>query len=1457
MKQTLPRFLLSILLVSVLAGMAQASPSATWVEGEVLVRYHESAAQLTSERAERVHGLRTVRVIRSHTRRGPREIRLLRSERLSTIELMEVLRQDPSVDVVEPNVRMRPQVTIPDDPRFGDLWGLSRIGAPEAWDTTTGNAGVVVAVLDSGIDYTHDDLAGNMWTTPGAGACTGLTAEETAWVTNGIHGYDFAANDDGDDDADPMDIDGHGTHVAGTIAAVGNNANGVVGVTWNASIIAVKAQRPDGFLYRDDQLQAMDYIRTLREKCNVNIVAVNASYGGANSGSEIVRAAIDRLGDAGVIFVASAGNNTSDNDTVEFHPANYDLPNVLSVASINDADQLSSFSNFGLNKVDLAAPGSAILSTDLPSRGTGLVSHAGNDYSATVFTFSPSIPLPITAQAVHCGLAQLATDCPAEVAGNIALIERGEVNFSVKAENAKTAGAVAVVIYNSVAGGEDMINGTLGEAGDWLPTLGIPRSVGILLRDLGSPQITVRTAGGYSIRGGTSMAAPHVTGALALLATQHPADTMEERIARLLAAIEPLPALQDTVRTGGLLNLRNLFADPVTQPPIRPGNLFATPSSSTEVMLEWVNQSPYTASFVIERRVGTGAFTEVATVGSGITQLAQAGLDLSQTHTWRVRAIGPAGPSAWSNNAVLNAPLASGSVVNGTIAQGQFLHYSVLADAQRRRVWARLDQMNADGDLYLRKGQQATLASYDCRPFLAGDAAETCEAANNSGPNLWFVGVHGAEATDYRLRVWLTPYTPSGVTATVLTGRRIRLQWSVDSGDETEVRIERRIGAVGGFQPLISLPHGTTEHIDQGLSEGSEYFYRVVAANPAGDSFFSTTASATAIDTAVTAPTAPSALVVVPTSPNALTLSWTDNADNEVGYRVERRSGAGSFEEVAVLDVNSESYTDSGLPAGAYTYRVLAFNVVGSASSNEVTATAFDAIQAVDNAGVAQDGFDAVAGSGLFFTVGGGSGNFAVTALPNQSSGTLATLIASGNGWLFTAPTSGAFAGTYILVVDDLSTGWSRNFDVEVPLAVTLGPNTLRSEFDEAEVVVRGASPGVTPDYRSVIDGSLITGNLTFVSSVASIDDAAADGNPASAVIRAPDGGASVTAQLQFDATVGALQGVSNTVELVRSCSIDGTVTDVFGNRLTGVRIASPLFPGPAGMPWELFTDTNGEYGGRLPFATPASPLLATLTGFASKSIHVCGAGQQVNLDLADFVLRLTVQPMFQGETVTVRLDYASTGIAGHTMGSGVASASGAALIELGLDSRIQYTQMRVTAPGYITLDDDNSGMGWGSTAGMNIDHEVEIVPQSPVVTPVEFPGPAGSQTTRAVRSSVETNLRETRFWFEYRAQNAPSFLTTAERFFNSGPNQDDTVNETLGGLSCGTAYEVRAVAENDWGLRMMSVLATFMTGACPSPPAPPPAGGGGGGRLNPWVLVFLGWLGWLAVRRRAIHAYA
>ena len=275
---------------------------------------------------------------------------------------------DPNVEYAEPNYIRRTYSVTPNDTYFVNQWGLHNTGdyaygsydadidAPEAWSITTGSQNVRIAVIDTGIDYNHSDLVGNIWTNNNETNCIDGIDNEVNGFIDDCKGWNFVSNNN-----DPMDDYGHGTHVAGTVGAHGNNGQGVTGVMWRASLMPLKAFDSNGSGSDSDIVDAITYAVAKGAK------VINASWGGLGY-SQTLYDAINSANNAGVLLIAAAGNGDDDgvgdnNDIMPAYPASYNLPNIIAVAALDQRDNRVPFSNYGPNSVDVAAPGVYIWST--------------------------------------------------------------------------------------------------------------------------------------------------------------------------------------------------------------------------------------------------------------------------------------------------------------------------------------------------------------------------------------------------------------------------------------------------------------------------------------------------------------------------------------------------------------------------------------------------------------------------------------------------------------------------------------------------------------------------------------------------------------------------------------------------------------------------------------------------------------------------------------------------------------------------------------------------------------------------------------------------------------------------------------------------------------------------------------------------------------------------------------
>ncbi len=341
---------------------------------------------------------------------------LVRAVGVSPDLVSSVLATNPFIAAFEQDVVHQFNV-MPNDPQVGQLWGLENSGqtggasdadidAAAAWGISTGSRNIVVAVIDTGVDWRHPDLAANLWVNPGE-TPNGLDDDGNGLVDD-VYGYNFAANT-----GDPMDDNGHGTHVAGTIAAVGNNGVGVTGINWSGSIMALKFLRADGSGTTSDAIRAINYATMQRVRFGVNVRVMNMSWGGGGFSSAL-RDAIQAAGDAGILAVAAAGNSARNNDLAPQYPSSYEVSTLVAVAATDHRDQLASFSNYGAASVDLAAPGVSILSTYPNNRyvalsGTSMATPHVAGVAALAWSVAPNATVAEIKNALLGGVDQLAS----------------------------------------------------------------------------------------------------------------------------------------------------------------------------------------------------------------------------------------------------------------------------------------------------------------------------------------------------------------------------------------------------------------------------------------------------------------------------------------------------------------------------------------------------------------------------------------------------------------------------------------------------------------------------------------------------------------------------------------------------------------------------------------------------------------------------------------------------------------------------------------------------------------------------------------------------------------------------------------------------------------------------------------------------------------------------------------
>jgi subtilisin family serine protease len=659
-----------------------------YVPGEVLVRWKKNASIHPISQLKSTMGIREKKTF--HTI-GFQHLKIPPSMHME--EALAELRRNPLVEYAEPNYIVR-AVLMPNDPQFAQLWGLHNTGqtggtsdadidAPEAWDIHTGSSDVIIAIIDTGVAHNHPDLDDgsdkNIWTNDAElNGIPGLDDDGNGYVDD-VYGWDFVGEDNG-----PTDFYAHGTHVAGTAAAIGNNATGITGVNWLASIMPLRIFGPFGYGDTAKAIEAIFYA------VDNGARVINASWGGEGF-SQALYDAISYANDNGCLFVAAAGNSSSDNDTNPFYPASYDLPNIISVVATDHNDNLAWFSNFGATSVDVGAPGRNILSS-IPLLGLGPEDQVLNDdFESGLGNWTHwgtndfwDLTEPISASPTH-SLADTPsgdylsnTDSYVTHTNSFNLVDKYalleyQARYDLASGDYLYVGATIngfgfLPLYSLTLDGR--LSGSSGDVfehhinnispfGDLSNDINLgfqlasddsSQEDGVYIDDvILKTRDFVITGYNYSSYMGTSMAAPHVSGLAGLILAFYPGITLNELKGRILNGVDTIPSLNGKVLTGGRINAYRSLGIPV-----RPTNLTATGDSSIEIDLNWSDNSDPAFNedgFSIERKKGiSGNYVEIATVGQDVTAYSDA-LSEPGVYYYRIRAYNGSGNSSYSNEA--------------------------------------------------------------------------------------------------------------------------------------------------------------------------------------------------------------------------------------------------------------------------------------------------------------------------------------------------------------------------------------------------------------------------------------------------------------------------------------------------------------------------------------------------------------------------------------------------------------------------------------------------------------------------------------------------------------------------------------------------------------------------------------------------------------------------------------
>jgi subtilisin family serine protease len=628
-----------------------AVPETRFVAGELLIKFRPEASEDAKAAARAIVGAARRHRLRAN---GSGELELAAlPARARVLNAISLLQRHPAVAFAEPNWIYTHQ-DGPDDPLYtnGSLWGMygdatspaNAFGsqAGEAW--AAGNAGsldVYIGVIDEGIDLKHPDLAANIWTNP-HDLLDGVDNDGNGYVDD-LHGWDFFDDDNSIYDGEPgdNDTDSHGTHVSGTIGAVGNNGIGVAGVNWNVTIISGKFLGPSGGTTAA-AVKALDYFTDLKRLHGLNIVATNNSWGGGGY-SQAMHEAIIRAANEDILFVAAAGNGNMfgqalNNDTTANYPSNYNTtvgtPNlgpasydaVIAVTALTSTGAKASWANYGKTTVDLGAPGSAIYSTTP---------------NATYSSFSGT---------------SMATPHVTGAAALYAAMNPGSPASVIR------AAILNSTTFTTSLNGITVTNGRL-NIGNFLPPPPPPAAPGNLTAAPAS-QSQINLAWADNSDNEEGFYVERCTGAgcgnFAQIGTVGANVTAASNTG--LAANTTYRYRVRAFNAGGasdysLVAEATTFAAPT--PPAAPSSLTATPgASSGKINLNWQDNAGNEQGFKIERCQGTScnSFSQIATVGANVTAYTDSNRTRGRWYRYRVRAYNATGNSAYSNIATAKAP---------------------------------------------------------------------------------------------------------------------------------------------------------------------------------------------------------------------------------------------------------------------------------------------------------------------------------------------------------------------------------------------------------------------------------------------------------------------------------------------------------------------------------------------------------------------------------------------------------------------------------------------------------------------------------------------------------------------------------------------------------------------------------------------------------------------------------
>ncbi len=670
---------------------ADAGSQRAYVDGEVLVKYREHRAP---ERATHYRSMWRLSNLRTFAKSGVRRVKLPAG--MNVEQAMALYRSDPDVLFAEPNYRLHIQA-VPDDASLAHLWGLVNVGqtvngtagtadadmdAERAWDLATGSTDIVVAVVDTGIDAAHPDLAANIWTNPNETE-NGIDDDGNGYVDD-LHGWDFVEKDN-----QPIDSHGHGTHVAGIIGAVGNNTIGVTGVCWQVRIMPLRFITAADYGTTADAIEAIEYA----DANGADII--NLSWGGPDY-SLALKNAIDA---ADALVVCAAGNEGVDLDDAPLYPAAYDGANILAVAASDADDYPAWFTNYSDSLADVAAPGTDIIST-VPDRQTlwsdDFAMLAGWSFGGSGNAWGvQSIFGNATLAESPVGNYTDNMDAWARLGPlNLSGLKGTRLDFDIIGTSAAGDHLVVEASADNIAweplwvglanGPEAMITGALPT---WQPAIadlkaydgtaslyirfrfvsdGSTTADGYLIDNLAvTCADTHHGADAYRYYQGTSMSAAYASGAAALILSQKPSLTPAELRLLIESTADHKAQLDGYVATGGRVNVYEALVSMASV------DLRSQATSTERIDLGWTALEPVDSGFEIQRRAASGTdYTTIAIVDADDRVYADSGLSEGTTYVYRVLTLSGADRTGYSNEAAATTPRTVASATSGESGGG-------------------------------------------------------------------------------------------------------------------------------------------------------------------------------------------------------------------------------------------------------------------------------------------------------------------------------------------------------------------------------------------------------------------------------------------------------------------------------------------------------------------------------------------------------------------------------------------------------------------------------------------------------------------------------------------------------------------------------------------------------------------------------------------------------------------